>query len=315
MIGRMVRRASLVAVLMAALWASGAPAPAGATPCATATAYPGDAASQAAIAAWMATGATAAGLPGELPVMGALVESGLRNLNYGDGDRLGYFQIRTGIWDRGPYAGFPTNPPLQLLWFTDQATAVGARRAAMGIDNADPSTWGEWVADVLLPAAQFRGRYQLRLAEAQGLIVVGCPEPPAPPPPPPPEPPPPPPPPEPPTPPLPADTVSPRVALGGSVRQSPRARAVTIRIRCITEACRVNASGIARISGSKRRLELGRVSASAAAGEAVVLRLGLPLAARRALRDGHTVTVTIIVTARDASANTTIRRRFVHLGR
>jgi hypothetical protein len=300
MIGPMVRRASLVAVLAAALSAT-APASARATPCTTVPVYPGDAAPQAAIAAWMATGATALGLPGELPVMGALVESELRNLNYGDADRLGYFRMRTGIWDNGPYAGFPTNPPLQLLWFTDQAKLFGTRRAAMGIDNADPSRWGEWVADVLQAPTQFRGRYQLRLAEAQALILVGCP-PPLPPadtvPP----------------PPTPADTVPPRLALDGTVRLSSHARAVSVRARCVTEACRVDAVGVARIKGRKRRLELGRASASAAAGQAAVLRLRLPLAARRALRQGHPLRATITVTARDAAGNTTVRRRFVRLG-
>ena len=90
---------------------------------------------------------------------------------------------------------------------------------------------------------------------------------------------------------------------------------VTVRVQCVTEACRVDASGTARIGGSKRRLELGRASASAAAGQAVLLRLRLPLAARRALRNGHAVRATITVTARDAAANTTIRRRLVRLGR
>lgn len=309
----MVHRGSLVAVLSVMLVLSGVAAPARATTCTTAPTYPGDQASQQAIAAWMATGATAAGLPGELPVMGALVESGLKNLDYGDGDGKGYFDMRTGIWDNGRYAGFPTNPPLQLLWFTDQATADGARRAAIGIDNSDPYTWGEWDADVLQPPAQYRYLYQLRLADAQALILAGCPAPPptsTPPPPPPP----PPSPPQTPVPPPSADTVAPRITLGGSSRQSPRARAVTVRVGCVTEACRVQASGIATIGGSRRRLKLGGASASVGAGQAVVLRLRLPLAARRALRSGKTVRTTITVTARDAAANTTIRRRAVRLG-
>lgn len=299
----MVRRPCLVAVLAVALSAAVVAAPASATSCTTAPAYPGDDGSQVAIAAWMATGATAAGLPGELPVMGALVESGLHNINYGDGDRRGYFQIRTGIWDKGPYEGFQTNPPLQLQWFTDQAKIYAARRAAMGIDNTDPSTWGDWVADVEQPPEQYRGRYQLRLADAQALIVAGCPPSPDAPQPPPPS-----------TPPLPADTVPPRVALGGSVHQSRRAGAVTVRVQCVSEACRVDASGIARIAGRKRQLKLGRASASAAVDQAVVLRLRLPLAARRALRAGRAVRATIMVTARDAAANATTSRRIVRLG-
>src|SRR6185437_14500944 len=46
----------------------------------TPTAYPGDTASQDQIAAWMAGEAQARGLPGELPVMASLVESGMHNL-------------------------------------------------------------------------------------------------------------------------------------------------------------------------------------------------------------------------------------------
>ena len=300
MIDEMVRRL-LVAVFVAAISVTAAPAAAGATACTTVPVYPGDAAPQAAIAAWMATGATAAGLPGELPVMAALVESGLRNLDYGDADRLGYFQMRTGIWDNGPYAGFPTNPPLQLLWFTDLAKVFGARRAAMGIDNADPFTWGEWVADVEQSPAQLRGRYQLRLAEAQALIVSGCP--------------PPPPPADTDQPPPPADTVPPPLALSGPLHLSSRARAVSVQVGCGTEACRIGAVGVARVEGRKRPLSLGSASASAAAGRAVVLRLRLPLAARRALDRGRHLRATITVTASDAAGNTTVRRRVVRVGR
>jgi hypothetical protein len=296
MIGPMLRRASLVAVLV--LSVAALPASAGATPCTTVPLYPGDAAPQAAIAAWMATGATAVGLPGELPVMGGLVESGLRNLNSGDADSVGYFQMRTTIWDNGAYAGFPTNPPLQLLWFTDQAKLEGAQRAAQGIDNADPSTWGEWVASVLNTPEQFRWRYQPRLAEAQALIAGGCPPPVVP---------------DDSVPPPPADTAPPGLGLGGSVRLS--SRAVAVKARCVTEACQLEAVGFARVEGRKRRLGLRRASASAAAGESAVLRLRLPLAARRALRQGRALRAKITVTARDAADNTTVSRRFARLSR
>jgi hypothetical protein len=307
MIGSMARRPLMAALLASVLWTCSAPARA--TSCTTAPAYPGDTAPQAAMAAWMATGATAAGLPGELPVMGGLVESGLKNLNYGDADAVGFFGMRVSIWNNGPYAGFPTNPPLQLLWFTDQATAAGVQRTSMGIDLTDPLHWGDWVADVLQPPAQYRYRYQLQLDEARQLILAGCPPPPPPAPQPQPTPSP-----QPPTPP-PADTVPPRLALSGSVRQSPHAGTLTVRAECADEACAIVASGVARIGGSKRRFALGRASASAPAGQAVVLRLRLPLPARRALRTGHTVRATITVTARDTAANATTRRQIVRVAR
>src|SRR5262249_37446116 len=105
---------------------------AGAVPCATPLPDPGDAAPAAAVAQWMAGGGQRRDIPGELPVMAALVESGLRNLNYGDRDTVGYFQMRASIWNAGPYAGFPDHPELQLRWFLDQATAVRAQHRAAG---------------------------------------------------------------------------------------------------------------------------------------------------------------------------------------
>ncbi len=95
-------------------------------------AYPGDHASRNAIAAWMGDAAQRAGLPRELPVMAALVESGLKNDNYGDRDSLGFFQMRTSIWDQGKYAGFPHDPRLQLKWFIDEAQGAQGDAAARG---------------------------------------------------------------------------------------------------------------------------------------------------------------------------------------
>ncbi|MEO9176396.1 MAG: C40 family peptidase, partial [Gaiellales bacterium] len=135
--------------------------------------YPGDNASQAAIAAWMARDAQTAGLPPQLPVMASLVESGLHNLSGGDRDSMGFFQMRAGIWDRGEYAGFSQNPELQMRWFINQALAIKAKRIAEGdaTYGQDPNTYGNWIADVEVPYAPYRGRYQLRLDDAQALLA------------------------------------------------------------------------------------------------------------------------------------------------
>jgi cell wall-associated NlpC family hydrolase len=135
-------------------------------------AYPGDHASQTQIAAWMGDAAQRAGLPRELPVMAALVESGLKNDRYGDRDSLGFFQMRTSIWDHGKYAGFSDDPRKQLRWFIDEATALKAERLREGIHNfgTDPHKWGDWIADIERPAAQYRYRYQLQLENARRLV-------------------------------------------------------------------------------------------------------------------------------------------------
>lgn len=135
--------------------------------------YPGDNAGQAALAAWMARDAQAAGLPPELPVMASLVESGLTNMPGGDRDSMGFFQMRAGIWDRGEYAGYSQNPELQMKWFIDHALAIKAKRIAEGDASygQDPSTYGNWVADIEVPYEPYRGRYQLRLGDAQSLLA------------------------------------------------------------------------------------------------------------------------------------------------
>lgn len=134
--------------------------------------YPGDDASKQQLATWLAAHAQKAGLPRELPVMAALVESGLSNLPGGDADSVGFFQMRVGIWNRGEYAGYPDRPELQAKWFIDHALAVKRARIAAGDSDfgSDPSSWGNWIADVERPAAQYRGRYQLRLADARALL-------------------------------------------------------------------------------------------------------------------------------------------------
>ena len=133
--------------------------------------YPGDNASSVRIAAWMGHEAQRRGLPPELPVMAALVESNMKNLNYGDADSVGYFQMRQGIWNHGAYAGYLQHPALQLKWFLDNADAVKKQRIAAGRSVSDPRQYGDWVADVERPQASYRGRYQLQLAQARALLA------------------------------------------------------------------------------------------------------------------------------------------------
>jgi hypothetical protein len=137
--------------------------------------YPGDGAPKEQVAAWMARMAQTAGLPPELPVMAALVESGLSNLDHGHADSLGFFQMRVSVWNRDEYAGYPDSPELQMKWFIDQATAIKRKRLDEGLSSfgTDPAGYGEWIADVERPAEQYRGRYQGRLEQARELLRAG----------------------------------------------------------------------------------------------------------------------------------------------
>ena len=169
-------RLSFVTAAIAALAVAFAGGPAAAeTTCTYPSAYPGDSAPKEQIAAWMAGGAIQAGIPGELPVMAAIVESSVTNLPQGDRNTAGYFQMRVDIWNSGAYQGFPDHPPLQLQWFIDQALNVRKQAYANGNTSygADSSTWGAWVADVERPPQQYRGQYQPKLPDAQALIAKG----------------------------------------------------------------------------------------------------------------------------------------------
>ena len=79
--------------------------------------------------------------------------------------------MRTGIWNRGAYAGYRDHAELQIQWFIDQALAVRAAHAGDPAYGRDRSRWGEWVADVEQPAAIYRGRYETQLPEAQALLA------------------------------------------------------------------------------------------------------------------------------------------------
>jgi hypothetical protein len=143
--------------------------------CSFPLAYPGDLAPREAVAAWMAARASARGLPEELPVMAALVESGMQNASSGHADSVGFFQMRTGIWNHGPYAGYPDRPELQVKWFLDQATTVrndAMERGHRG-DAEDTNGFGGWIDAALRPSKANRLRYQRQLIEARELIAAG----------------------------------------------------------------------------------------------------------------------------------------------
>jgi hypothetical protein len=293
-------RVAILAVLASAVLAGPAQA------CPWPASYPGDAAPQDQLAQWMAGGAIAAGLPGELPVIGALVESEMRNLDYGDGDRMGFFGMRTSFWDQGKYAGFPDHPELQLQWFIDYATTARQDGIASGQHDplADEGAWGAWVADVLRPDAQYRYRYQLRLADARTLIGPACggasaPSPggtdaPAP------------------------DTVAPILGISGARSQRALRRgAVVLQARCPAEACTASATATIRVPGAKRALRLAARRRAIGAGQATTLRLVLDARARAALRGAlrahRLLTAKVRVAVADAAGNQTIAGRNVRL--
>jgi hypothetical protein len=307
----MLRRAGVLIVLGLIGLAAVPSASATTTSCAYAGAYPGDGAPKMQIAAWMASGSLGAGLPAELPVMGALVESGLNNLSFGDADAVGYFQMRLGIWNQGQYAGYATNPDLQLKWFVDQAIAVNQARVASGLPayGSEPNLWGEWDADVLRPVAQYRGRYQLRLAEASDLVAAGCataagvPPPPTA------------------TPTSPAQrapTNAPVLNVTAKRVQDALDRGgIVVEASCPAEACSVQARGtlslartskVYRIKSAIRRLPRGGKTKLKIRFTAKVRR-----ALTRALEKRKRVRARISVTASDSAGGTTVARRTVTL--
>jgi hypothetical protein len=292
-----VRRALAIAALAVAL---AGPASANAADCVT---YPGDDAPKSTLAAWMAYGANARGVPGELPVMAALVESNMTNLAAGDSDTAGYFQMRTSIWNRGVYAGYPTNPQLQLNWFVDTALQVlASRRASDPSFGADETRYGEWVADVERPAQQYRYRYQLRLGDARALIGAGCIADGAPAPPPPPS--------------ETTDATPPDLNLARA-RPLRRLKGLAVGVECPGEGCTVAVSARIALPGAARVYRLSSGPEPLAVGQRATVslrfgrRLRTALAKRRAL--GRRTRAQVSVRASDAAGNSSVERRSVRL--
>lgn len=247
-------------------------APARAAICGAPVPYPGDDATQVDYANWMANGAVSLGIPGELPVMAALVESGLANLKGGDADSVGFFQMRTSIWDKGAYKGYATNPALQLKWFTDQAPKVRISyiSAGKGDPAASDTSFGVWIADIERPAAQYRGRYQLRLAEARKLIAATCPGLQR------------------------SDLTPPFVKFGIPSKQRPaRSAALVARVVCPDEPCNASATALLRLPGSRKVIHLTSDTTMLPAGRKAAVRVPIKRALRkrvkRALKSGATI--------------------------
>lgn len=292
----MRRSLGLLAVAATAVLAAApASAQAASTNCPSSTPYPGDAGAREDVAAWMGARAIAAGLPPELPVMAALVESNLTNVDDSGSGYAGYFQMSRRYFDTGPYAGFPDRPELQIAWFTETAASVRDQRLAAGKPDPqlDDATWGEWIADVEKPAVQYRSRYQLRLAEARELLGSGCTGAAAP-----------------------TDPGESVLELWGGTEQSLRRR-VRVALVC-PGACDASATGTLRMPGAGSRYPLGAASASGSGGEKIRLALTLPSSAlrtaRKALRRGEPVRARIDVTAVGDDGTSASGRRNVRLG-
>lgn len=112
-------------------------------------------------AEWMAKEAVKRQIPDVLPVMTSLVESGLKNVNYGDRDSLGYFQQR-------PSSGWGTpeqimDPAYSLDKFLDVAEEMRRK-----VSWQDASALGSWAQDVQRSA--FPDRYAEQYGTARGLV-------------------------------------------------------------------------------------------------------------------------------------------------
>jgi hypothetical protein len=311
-----IREAALLLATVVAGLATLGGATAPAAQCVYPAGYPGDSAPKQAIAAWMAGGAVEAGLPGELPVMAALVESDVKNLNSADADSLGFFQIPQRIWNSGDYAGYPDHPTLQLQWFIDQAQSARQRRIVGGAAGfgQDPAQYGEWIADVERPAQQYRGRYQPRLDEARSLIAAGCAAPPTE---------------ASPSPlPLPAtggltpnadaqlvpESVLPSLkVVARPYQDAVRRGSVAVEARCVNESCLTRAS----LAFAVARRGVNRVTAAPATlkrGERRVFRLVLGKRARQVVRAAGCPLAVVRVVAANAGGYRSSASRTVRLG-
>ena len=263
--------ALLVAAAPASAQSGGTPVPGPGDPCPAA--YPGDDAARTPIARWMARAAALRDVPQELPVMAALAESGLRNLNTKGNAFAGFFSMHRSL-NKGDYRGFPRKPELQLLWFLDTAVVVRQRELAEGAEEYGTASddYGTWIADVERPAPENRDGYQPYFDDADELLTESC---------------------------RPSDhtpdAAPPALRIVAAGRQRD---VVTIRARCPGEACMVGAR-----AEPPRRVRVAPAVASE--GESVVLTM--PARTRRSAK------LVVTVTAVDESGNTTRREKRVTL--
>lgn len=271
-------------------------APANAAVCGKPVAYPGDSATAESFANWMANAAMAKGLPGELPVMAGLVESGLKNLNHGDADSVGFFQMRTSIWNKGKYAGYLKKPNLQMKWFTDTATSVRNhyRSSGKGDPAANSKTYGVWIADIERPAKRYRGRYQPRLAEAQKLVAATC-----------------------------VDlqginVLAPTSHLKFKRRQHPaRTGAISVRVSCPKSPCLSTVRANFRAPGRRGVVKLSSDTAMIAAGSRLTLKVRVPHKLRKRIRQlgGSTTQARLRVSVAGTDGASTVRIRKIALAK
>lgn len=106
------------------------------------------------------------GVPAEIPLMTALVESNFKNVHYGDRDSLGMFQQRDA-W--GP-ASVRLNPlkSARMFLLGGQGGQPGAVDYIRRYRSLGQAAYGRWCQAVQVSA--FPDRYQTRLHEARELL-------------------------------------------------------------------------------------------------------------------------------------------------
>lgn len=277
--------AAALALPSSVLAQGGVPAPDISEPCPAL--YPGDDAAKERLARWMARAAAERGVPHELPVMAAIAESGLRNLQ---GDSYhGFFGMHESL-NAGEYRGFPRNPQLQVNWFLDSASAVRQRLVASGWPDPakDERAFGGWIADVERPAPENRSGYQPHLAEARRLIAGKCAAP------------------------VSGDTTPPRLLTRITERQHPLvAGGIVVSARCPDADCLSGATATATVGGRQRTLRAAAIEPPERGYGKLVLRLRRMV--RRELANGRSVRAVVTVFAADAAANVGTRKNPVLL--
>jgi hypothetical protein len=177
--------------------------------------------------------------------------------------------------------------------------------------GSDPNLWGEWDADVLRPALQYRGRYQLRLLEASDLVAAGCaaaegaPPPPTA---------------------LPPSTgsgtqttaIAPVLKISAKrVQDALERRAIVVEASCPAEACSVQARATLTLPGASKVYRLKSAVRQLPRAGKTKLKLRLTAKVRRALvrafETRRSIRARVSVTAKDSAGGTTIAHRVVTL--
>jgi hypothetical protein len=183
-----------------------------------------------------------------------------------------------------------------MQWFTDQAIAVRNyyKNNGKGDPAASSKTYGVWIADIERPADAYRGRYQLRLGDAQKLVAATCVDLQG------------------------VNVLAPVSQLKIKRKQHPsRTGSISVRVSCPKAQCISTVGAAFRVPGRRGVVKLTSDTVMIAAGGRVTVKVAVPHSVRKRIRalGRGTTTARLRVSVAGVNGASTVRIRNISLAK